>query len=197
MIWFGKIVEDTGLTRKTIIRILQGIKPETFNQFKENPEDFVIKASSLINDQKATAIIQHITYDLLDEAYDTEYLHGCDNQGSAWQECHENSETIFLIIWFSIRIMRRSLRLTWTPVMKWLFMLNCRIHSLSPHQLENTIQTGRLLSMKETSNTFISSRKQKGSMNSLQLREVEKSKIECARRAFQSNFWKECRLRCS
>ena len=43
-----------------------------FNQFKNNPEEFIIKAAGLINDEKATAIIQHITYDVLDEKYDTD-----------------------------------------------------------------------------------------------------------------------------
>lgn len=65
----GKLVDETGLTRKAIIAILQGIKPAVFNQFKDNPEEFIIKAASLINDQKATAIIEHITYDVLDEHY--------------------------------------------------------------------------------------------------------------------------------
>lgn len=68
----GKIVDDTGLTRKAIIQILQGIQPSVFNQFKDNPEEFIIKATSLINDEKATAIIQHITYDVMDEKYDTD-----------------------------------------------------------------------------------------------------------------------------
>ena len=67
----GKLVENTGLTRKTIVRILKGIREETFNQFKENPEEFIIRTSNIINDEKATAIIQHITYDVLDEEYGT------------------------------------------------------------------------------------------------------------------------------
>ena len=68
----GKIVEETGLTRKAVVAILQGIQAVTFNQFKDNPEEFIIKASAIINDQKATAIIQHITYNMIDERYDTD-----------------------------------------------------------------------------------------------------------------------------
>ena len=66
----GKLVDETGLTRKAIIAILQGIQPHVFNRFKDNPEEFIMKAAALINDQKATAIIEHITYDILDERYD-------------------------------------------------------------------------------------------------------------------------------
>ena len=68
----GKLVDETGLTRKAIIAILQGIQPYVFNQFKDNPEEFITKAAQLINDQKATAIIEHITYDVLDEQYGTD-----------------------------------------------------------------------------------------------------------------------------
>ena len=68
----GKLVDETGLTRKAIIAILRGIQPVVFNQFKDNPEEFIVKAAALINDEKATAIIQHITYDVLDDRYGTD-----------------------------------------------------------------------------------------------------------------------------
>jgi len=68
----GKLVEETGLTRKAVIRILTGIYKETFDQFKYNPEEFIIKAAQLINDEKATAIIEHITYKVTDESYGTD-----------------------------------------------------------------------------------------------------------------------------
>ena len=68
----GKLVEETGLTRKVVIQILTGIQPSVFNQFKDNPEEFIIQAGKLINNEKATAIIQHITYDVLDDRYDTD-----------------------------------------------------------------------------------------------------------------------------
>ena len=66
----GKLVEETNLTRKTIVGILKGILSATFDQFKDNPEEFIIKAGNLINEQKATAVIEHITYNVLDETYD-------------------------------------------------------------------------------------------------------------------------------
>ena len=68
----GKLVDATGLTRKAIVEILTGIEKDVFDQFGNNPEEFILKAAELINDQKATAIIQHITYDLLDDEYKTD-----------------------------------------------------------------------------------------------------------------------------
>lgn len=68
----GKLVGETGLTRKAVVAILTGLEKSVFEQFKFNPEEFIIKAAALINDEKATAIIQHITYNVLDEHYDTD-----------------------------------------------------------------------------------------------------------------------------
>lgn len=68
----GKLVEETDLTRKAVIQILTGIQPMVFNQFKDNPEEFIIQAGKLINNEKATAIIQHIKYEVLDDKYDTD-----------------------------------------------------------------------------------------------------------------------------
>jgi type III restriction enzyme len=68
----GKIVDETGLTRKDVAEILQGINPSVFEQFQQNPEDFILKASKLINEEKATIIVEHITYNKIHEAYDTD-----------------------------------------------------------------------------------------------------------------------------
>jgi type III restriction enzyme len=65
-------VEETKLTRKDVVAILTGIQKVVFDQFRNNPEEFIIKASELINEQKATAIIQHITYNMLEERYGTD-----------------------------------------------------------------------------------------------------------------------------
>lgn len=68
----GKLVDETGLTRKAIIAILKGIQTPVFNQFKDNPEEFILKAAALINEEKATAVIEHISYDVLEETYSTD-----------------------------------------------------------------------------------------------------------------------------
>lgn len=57
----GKLVDETKLTRNAIVRVLTGIRPDVFDQFKHNPEEFMLKASALINEEKAEIIIRHIT----------------------------------------------------------------------------------------------------------------------------------------
>lgn len=66
----GKLVDETKLTRKAIVYILKGIKPNTFYLFRKNPEEFILKVAKIINEQKASMIIEHITYNLIDERFD-------------------------------------------------------------------------------------------------------------------------------
>lgn len=68
----GKLVEETGLTRKMVCDILTGIEPNVFNQVQNNPEEFILKAAALINDEKASVIYQHIEYNILNEQYSTD-----------------------------------------------------------------------------------------------------------------------------
>lgn len=77
----GKLVEETGLRRATITAILQGIEPVVFGMYRRNPEEFILKTGKLINDQKASQIIEHITYNKLDAAYDTDIFTGANLRG--------------------------------------------------------------------------------------------------------------------
>lgn len=67
----GEVTEKTFLTRRTAAAILKGINPDTFAKFRLNPEQFITEAARLVNEQKATAIVQHLTYDALDDRFDT------------------------------------------------------------------------------------------------------------------------------
>ncbi len=66
----GKIAEGAKLTRKSAARILSGIKPYIFAMFKNNPEEFITKAIRLINEQKASMIVEQITYNKTEGSYD-------------------------------------------------------------------------------------------------------------------------------
>ena len=67
----GKIAEETVLTRHTVAAILKGIKPSTFAMYQSNPEEFITKVTRLIKEQKATMIVEHITYDTIEGSYDS------------------------------------------------------------------------------------------------------------------------------
>ena len=60
------------LTRHTVASILSGIDSNRFDLFKDNPEEFILNTIKLINEQKATTVVEHLTYDALNEKYGSE-----------------------------------------------------------------------------------------------------------------------------
>jgi type III restriction enzyme len=67
----GKLAEGTVLTRRTIADILNGVNVAVFAQYKTNPESFIAEAIRVINEQKATVIIEHLAYDTVEETFDS------------------------------------------------------------------------------------------------------------------------------
>jgi type III restriction enzyme len=66
----AEIAKETNLTRKTVVRILQGLKESTFYNFRVNPESFIKGVSNIINSEKAASLINNITYSKTDKTYD-------------------------------------------------------------------------------------------------------------------------------
>lgn len=67
----GKIAEGTVLTRRTVVSILKGIDLDKLYMFKNNPEEFILKVIRLIKEQKATMIVEHISYNHTEGEYDS------------------------------------------------------------------------------------------------------------------------------
>lgn len=67
----GKIAEGAVLTRKTVAKILSGLRVDKIQMFKNNPEEFISKVIKLINEEKATMIVDHISYDQTSGTYDS------------------------------------------------------------------------------------------------------------------------------
>ncbi|MBS9373116.1 type III restriction-modification system endonuclease [Rhodococcus sp. B50] len=67
----GEITEKTQLTRRTVAAILGGVTPATFAKFRLNPEQFITEVARLVNEQKATVIVEHLTYDTLEDRFDS------------------------------------------------------------------------------------------------------------------------------
>lgn len=180
----GKLVDETGLTRKDVIQILQGIRRTTFNQFKNNPEEFIMKAASLINDEKATAIIEHITYDVLDEKYGTDVFTAPTIKGCLGVNAMKAKKHLYdHIVYDSSNEKAFASELdTNTNVAVYVklpdgFYISTPVGHYNPDWAiafyEGTVK--HIYFVAET----------KGSMNSMQLRLIEESKIHCARKHFK------------
>lgn len=181
----GKIVGETGLTRKAVVEILTGIGKAVFDQFKDNPEEFIIKAAGLINDEKATAIIQHITYNMLDERYDTDIFTEPTIKGKLGENVMKAQRHLYdHILYDSTNERDFATELdTNTDVAVYIklpdsFYISTPVGRYNPDWAiafyEGTVK--HIYFVAET----------KGSMNSMQLRMIEESKIHCAREHFKA-----------
>lgn len=181
----GKIVAETGLTRKAVIRILQGIQPSVFNQFKDNPEEFIIKAAGLINDEKATAIVQHITYDVLDEKYDTDIFTDPTIKGKLDQNAMKAKKHLYdHIIYDSDNERKFASKLDVCNDVAVYVKLPDGFYISTPVGKYNP--DWAIAFYKGTAKHIYFVAETKGSMDTMELREVEKAKIHCAEEHFKA-----------
>ena len=181
----GKLVEETKLTRKDIIAILCGIQKSVFEQFKDNPEEFIIKAAALINDEKATAIIQHITYDVLDECYGTEVFTDPTIKGRLGINAMKAKKHLYDHVVFDStneRDFATELDIN-TDVAVYVklpdgFYISTPVGHYNP-DWAIAFYEGKVKHIYFVAET-------KGSMSSMQLRLIEESKIHCAREHFKA-----------
>ncbi|BDZ78237.1 type III restriction-modification system endonuclease [Claveliimonas bilis] len=181
----GKLVDETGLTRKAIITILQGIQPFVFDQFKDNPEEFITKAAQLINDQKATAIIEHITYNVLDERYGTDIFTDPSIKGKLGVNAMKAQKHLYdHIVYDSTNERDFATDLDTNMDVAVYVKLPKGFYISTPvgHYNPDWAIAFHEGSMKHI--YFVA--ETKGSMNSMQLRLIEESKIHCAREHFKS-----------
>ncbi|MCM1124570.1 MAG: DEAD/DEAH box helicase family protein [Eubacterium sp.] len=181
----GKLVDETGLTRKAVIAILQGIKPTVFNQFQDNPEEFIVKAAVLINNEKATAIIEHITYDVLDEHYGMDVFTDPTIKGRLGVNAMKAKRHLYdHIVYDSSNERDFATDLdTNTDVAVYVklpdgFYISTPVGHYNP-DWAIAFYEGKVKHIYFVAET-------KGSMNSMQLRLIEESKIHCAREHFKA-----------
>lgn len=94
----GQIVDKTGLTRKTIVQILKGIKPATFLQFKMNPEEFIQKVAIIINDAKAESVIEKISYERTTDTYDVNIFTENTLRGKLGGNAIESTKSLYDLV---------------------------------------------------------------------------------------------------
>ncbi len=68
----GNLAEKVQLTRKTVAEILTSVQKATFDQFNSNPEHFISEAARIMQEQKATAVIEQLQYDEVSDRYDVD-----------------------------------------------------------------------------------------------------------------------------
>ena len=181
----GKIVSETGLTRKAVVDILVGIDKTVFDQFAYNPEEFIIKASGLINDEKATAIVQHIAYNMLDERYSTDIFTEPTIKGRLDVNAMKAQRHLYDHILYDSTNERNFAEDLDTNT-------SVAVYVKLPDSFYIATPVGRynpdwaIAFYEGTVKHIYFVAETKGSLRSMELRDIEKAKIHCAREHFKA-----------
>lgn len=180
----GKISEATNLTRRTVAGILQNIQPAVFDQFKLNPEQFISEAAKLINEQKAAAVIEHLTYNTLEETYDVDIFTREQGKIELSKAGEQLKKHVFDYVVTDSNVERKFVTELDTSA-------EVVVYAKLPRGFTIPTPVGDYnpdwaISFKEGAVKHIYFvAETKGSLSSMQLRAIEDAKISCARKFFE------------
>lgn len=179
----GKLAEGTQLTRRTVSEVLKGINVAVFAQFKTNPESFITEATRLINEQKATVIIEHLAYDPVEDKFDLDIFTAGQTKQDFSKAGDKLQRHIYDYVLTDSKVEREFVKEldTASEVVVYAklprgFLIPTPVGDYNP-DWAITFKEGVVKHIYFVAET-------KGSMTSMELREIEKTKIQCARKFF-------------
>lgn len=179
----GKLAEGTQLTRRTVADILRGINVAVFAQFKTNPENFIAESVRLINEQKATVIIEHLAYDPVADQFDLDIFTAGQTKQDFSKAGDKLQRHIYDYVLTDSNIEREFVKEldTCTDVVVYAklprgFLIPTPVGDYNP-DWAISFKEGAVKHVYFVAET-------KGSMSSMVLNEIEKTKIRCARKFF-------------
>lgn len=183
----GKIREKTQLTRKTVAKILMGIDEFKFFMYKDNPEEFISKVSKLINDEKATLIVEHVQYRETDEEPFSTEIFTQEKSKSDFLKAFRAQKNIQDYVFtdgsadksierkFAEDLDNADEVVVYAKLPKGFYI---------PTPVGNYSPDWAIAFKKESVKHIYFIAETKGSMDSMQLRAVEQAKIACAKKLF-------------
>ena len=182
----GEVANATVLTRKTVATILKNIGKERIAMFKYNPEEFIAEVSKIINEQKATMVVEHITYNQVDGEYDSS-IFTAEKSSQSYDKAFKSEKAIQDYVFtdgtakesvehkFAKELDASQEVCVYAKLPKG-FHIPTPVGNYSPDWAiafyEGTVK--HIYFIAET----------KGSMDSLDIRPIEKAKIDCAEKLF-------------
>ena len=179
----GELTRDTGLTRKTIITILTNILPEKFEIFKYNPEEFLRKVANYINEEKAATIIDGITYHKTEQIFSNDIFTINNVRGELGENAFNVKKHIYDFLITDSAVERKFAEKLETGEVTVYAKLPSGFKIPTP--VGNYNPDWAIVFDNASFKYVYFVAETKGSMSSLELRDVEKAKIECARRHFK------------
>ena len=182
----GKISEGTTLTRKTVGSILKGIKKEKLYMFRNNPEEFILKVIKLIKNEKATMIVEHISYNELEEKYDST-IFTANKTSQSYEKAFRAKKAIQDYV-FTDGVAEDSVEKRFAKDLD-LAAEVCVYAKLPkgfyiPTPVGNYSPDWAIAFYEGTVKHIFFIAETKGTMDSLNIRPIEKAKISCAKKLF-------------
>jgi type III restriction enzyme len=179
----GKLAEGTKLTRRTVADILKGMNTAVFAQYRLNPESFIAESIRLINEQKATMIVEHLAYDPVEERYDTDIFTAGMTKQDFTHAGDKLKHHIYDYVLTDSRVERNFVTEldTSSDVVVYAklprgFLIPTPVGDYNP-DWAISFKEGQVKHVYFVAET-------KGSMSKMELRKIEETKIECASKFF-------------
>ena len=182
----GEIARRTTLTRKTACAILKGLRPSKLSMFNNNPEEFIRNVSKLIKDEKATMIVEHIKYNKLDDTYDSS-IFTQEKSSQPITKAYLSSKSIQDYV-FTDGYAEESTEKKFAKALD--AASEVCVYAKLPRSFQIPTPVGNyspdwaIAFNKGTVKHIYFIAETKGSMDSMQLKPIEKAKIECAEKLF-------------
>lgn len=179
----GEIEAITNLTRRTIVNILKAIKEETFLLLRKNPEEFIAKCGRLINEVKAALILNNIIYHKIEDSHDARTVF--TNDKSVLRNSEMMKKHIYNHLTSDSKIeaefakaLENSVEVVVYAKLPKSFYISTPVANYSPDWaiVFDKDKVRHIYFVAET----------KGSDSDLELREIEKLKIHCAEKHFET-----------
>ena len=179
----GDIAKGANLTRQTVVRILKGIKESKLYLFRNNPEEFIRKVINIIREQKSTMIVESIHYNMTEGKYDSNIF---TVKGKAdFDRAYEAKKHITDYV-FSDSKGERDFAHDLDDANEVVVYAKLPRSFQIPTPVGNYAPDWAIAMQKNGVKHIFFIAETKGSMGSMELRGVEKAKIECAEKLFNS-----------
>ena len=181
----GDIAKAATLTRRTVVKILKGIQLSKLYLFKNNPEEFIRKVSHIIREQKATMIVEHISYNRTENQYDSD-IFTKEKSRQTVDKAYEAKKHILDYVFpdsqgertFAEDLDKAEEVCVYAKLPR-SFQIPTPVGNYAPDwaiAFNDNMGVKHVFFIAET----------KGSMDSMQLKGVEKAKIDCAKKLFNN-----------
>lgn len=183
----GEVSKRASITRKSAATILSGMSEYKFRLFQDNPEEFIAKVSAAILDEKATMIVDHISYSRLSERYDSAiFTEDMPESLSRAYHAKKNVQDYVFPDGMAERSVERRFAEDLDAADEVVVYAKLPRSFQIPTPVGNYAPDWAIAFKRDAVKHIFFVAETKGSMRSMQLRGVEKAKIECARKLFNS-----------